>query len=171
MTDTATTVQTDKPWHARAICCGKDDGTYDFATRGDAEVFRSQYTANTGQPGWHERAVIITGPADQAERDADAVLTEHLQAMRSDKGMQGMVDECLTLLGHVRAELAKHRAGRWELEDESFEVLIGDTIYSECSALGGVAHLVSRVRAEIEADELEGEIRTRRIMRYLRNED
>ncbi len=58
-----------------------------------------------------------------------------------------------------------HGDARWQLEDERYEVLIGDTIYDECSRLGGVDYLVGRCRAE-----LEGEIRTRRIVHYLRDE-
>lgn len=63
-----------------------------------------------------------------------------------------------------------HSHGRWVVEDETYEVLIGDTIYDECDTLGAVAYTVGRCRAEIDADELVGEIRTRRIVRYLRDE-
>lgn len=115
MTAPDTQPQGDKPWHARAICCGRDDGTYDFATRADAEVFRSQYTADSG-PGGHDRAVIITGPADQSEREAGTVLAEYLEAMRADKGMRGMVEECIALCVEVRANLTAEtlRADRAE---------------------------------------------------------
>jgi len=72
---------------------------------------------------------------------------------------------------HLRALLAERpEAGRWELEDETYEVLINDTIYDECDTLGSVTYAVGKVRAEIEADDLVGEIRTRRIVRYLRTE-
>lgn len=109
MTEQTADTAPDKPWHARAICCGRDDGTYDFATRGDAEVFRSHYTAGAGiagpgMPGGHDRSVIITGPADQEQRDAATVLAEYLESMRADKGMRGMVDECVALAATVRTE-------------------------------------------------------------------
>lgn len=100
MTETPNTGQPDKPWHARAICCGRDDGTYDFTTRGEAEVFRSHYTAAEG----HDRAAIITGPASQEERDAGTVLAEYLEAMRADHGMRAMVEECIALAGALRSE-------------------------------------------------------------------
>lgn len=118
---TETSAAPDKPWHAQAICCGRDDGTYDFATRGDAELFRSQYTAGAGVagpglPGGHDRSVIITGPADQSEREAGTVLAEYLEAMRADKGMRGMVEECIALCVEVRANLTAEvlRADRAE---------------------------------------------------------
>lgn len=73
---------------------------------------------------------------------------------------------------HLRALLAEHaETGRWQVEDETYEVLIDETVYDECDTLGGVGHLVARARAEIDADELVGEIRTRRTVRYLRGED
>lgn len=72
---------------------------------------------------------------------------------------------------HLRELLAERpEAGRWQLEYETYEVLIGDTIYDECDSLGSVTHAVGKALAEIEADELVGEIRTRRIVRYLRAE-
>lgn len=121
MTAPDTQAQADKPWHARAICCGRDDGTHDFATRGEAEMFRSQYTAGAGVagpglPGGHDRSVIITGPADQSEREAGTALVEYLEAMRADKGMRGMIEECIALCVEVRANLTAEtlRADRAE---------------------------------------------------------
>lgn len=81
-----------KPWQARMICCGRDDGIARFATRGDAEYFRSSYTAAIG----HDRVAIITGPADQ--QDTAAILADYLRAMRADKQMRAIVEDCLALL-------------------------------------------------------------------------
>ena len=109
MTDETTTDTTPgKPWQVRLICCGRDDGTVTAATRGEAEVIRSHYTSDHG-PGAHERAAIITGPPSQDEQDAGTVLAEYLEAMRADKGMRGMVEECIALAEQVRGTLTAVR--------------------------------------------------------------
>jgi len=109
--------------------------------------------------GWH-----IYGTSSHADRP-DVILVARRDAGRITPAQQQELAERLD------TEPPKHPAGQWEVEDETYQVLIGDTVYDECSALGGVGYLVSRVRAEIEAGELEGSIRTRRVVHYLRDED
>ena len=53
-------------WKVRLICCGRDDGTEQFSTWGEADAFRCSYTRGPGvadptQPwrGGHDRAAII----------------------------------------------------------------------------------------------------------------
>lgn len=82
-----------------------------------------------------------------------------------------IADAVLAALGEVAAPPMRPASKSWEIEDERYEVLVSDTVYGECDALGGVAHIVAKARAEIDAYELEGEVRTRCIVRYLRAED
>lgn len=100
--ETTTDTTPGKPWQVRLICCGRDDGTVTAATRGEAELIRSHYTSDHG-PGAHERAAIITGPPSQDERDAGTALAEYLEAMRADKGVRGMVEECIALTAETAA--------------------------------------------------------------------
>lgn len=100
---------TDKPWRVRLICCGRDDGTAHFATRGEAEVMRSSYIAAEG----HDRAAIITGPADQQRQDTADTLAEYLTAMLADNGMRNVVSDCLRLVAALRGE----RDRQWQLKE------------------------------------------------------
>lgn len=100
-----TTKRATAQWQVRLICCGRDDGIVDVATRGEAEVLRSQYTAAEG----HDRAAIIHGPADRQEHDPAAILAEYLAALRADNGMRSIVGDCIALLNALRDDRAQLR--------------------------------------------------------------
>lgn len=109
--------------------------------------------------GWH-----IYGTSSHADRP-DVILVARRDAGHITPQQQQELGELLN------AKPPKHPAGQWEVEDETYQVLIGETVYDECGALGGVGYLVDRARGEIDAGELEGEIRTRRIVHYVRDEE
>jgi hypothetical protein len=108
--------------------------------------------------GWH-----IYGASSHADRP-DVILVSRRDAGHITPAQQQELGALLD------AEPPKHPAGQWEVEEETYQVLIGGTIYDECDTIGGVGYLVDRAQAEINAGELEGEIRTRRIVNYLRDE-
>ena len=54
------TESTAKPWAVHCICCGRDDGTYHFATYKEAHALRDSYTSGPGVgPGRHDRSAIV----------------------------------------------------------------------------------------------------------------
>lgn len=67
-------------------------------------------------------------------------------------------------------------ASGWEPEGQRYEVVLGHplwsnpTVYDEIDTLGGVSMIVGRAFAEIEADEIEGPVFTRRITTDFREE-
>lgn len=74
-------------------------------------------------------------------------------------------------LNAVTPLIEQRALGRWHPEYETYEVLVGDTVYEECDTLGQVTRAVVNAFDEIRADELIGDVRTRRISRHLRAEN
>lgn len=100
-----------KPWRLQLICCGREDGVLDFATRGEAEVTRSSYTSRPLGEHDHDRAAILTGP-DQGETDPGKILADYLDALSKDALSRSICGDMQTLLTQLRAETAEAEVTR-----------------------------------------------------------
>ena len=62
--------------------------------------------------------------------------------------------ELLAEVDRLQRQLADDAANPWEREDQSYEVLIDDTVYDEATSLGDADYKAARALEEIEAGEL-----------------
>lgn len=125
--------------------------------------------------GHHASIAQLDRALADMDPDQHAVMLEQSTLGDHHARVEQELRDARSRIAQLERELATAKGDGWELEDQSYEVVLGHpiwgnpTIYDECDTLGAVESAHGRAFAEMDADELErGPVFTRRITRQFR---